>query len=194
MINKESTPLILASTSSARKLLLQRAGLNFEAISPDFDEEEAKKHLKNISPDELARELSRGKAYSLKERYPDACIIGSDQVCSYDGEIFSKPVDKEDLDYQLRFLKEKKHRIDTGLSVITPDIRFEVVVPVYVTLHSLLENEIAVLGERWRIGDPLYRIEDEGINLIRAIEGDFFALMGLPLIPLLNFLRGISLS
>ena len=90
MILTQNHRIILASTSFIRKKILTDAGFKFEAIAPDYDEEEAKKKLTHLSIKERALELACGKALSISKKFPDVFVIGSDQICELDGQQLSK--------------------------------------------------------------------------------------------------------
>src|SRR5690349_16716069 len=109
-------PLILASTSKYRGALLSQLGWKFEAINPGVDEDKIKTEGK--SPSEIALTLSRFKAEAVYATRPDACVIGSDQVCSMDGKIFSKPGTIEKATEQISLMQGKTHELLTAVTVI----------------------------------------------------------------------------
>lgn len=185
-----SQKLILASTSPYRRELLGRLGLPFEVANPQTDESE----LPGEAPETLALRLSEAKARAVAEAYPDALIIGSDQVATVDGQIFGKPGTHERAVSQLRSLSGKTVNFFTGLCLFNArtgitDLRG---VPTLVTFRELDDSEI----ENYLRREPAYncagsaKSEGLGIALLQSMKGDDpNALVGLPLIALCDMLR-----
>ena len=185
-----SQTLILASTSPYRRELLHRLGLPFEVASPQTDES----RWPGESPEAMALRLSEAKARAVADAYPDALIIGSDQVATVDGLIYGKPGSHERAVDQLSVLSGKTVNFYTGLCLY--NARTGVVevcgVPTLVTFRNLTDEEI----ERYLRREPAYdcagsaRSEGLGIGLLSRIAGDDpNALVGLPLIALCALLR-----
>ncbi len=182
--------LILASTSSYRQELLGRLGLAFEVVNPQTDESP----LAGETPEAMALRLSEAKARAVAEAYPDALIIGSDQVATVDGEIYGKPGTHERAIEQLRALSGKTVNFFTGLCLLNSrtgeaDLRG---VPTLVTFRELRDTEI----ENYLRREPAYncagsaKSEGLGIALLSSMKGeDPNALVGLPLIALCDMLR-----
>jgi septum formation protein len=182
--------LILASTSSYRQELLGRLGLPFEVANPQTDESP----LAGETPEAMALRLSEAKARAVAEAYPDALIIGSDQVATVDGEIYGKPGTHERAIEQLRALSGKTVNFFTGLCLLNSrtgeaDLRG---VPTLVTFRELRDTEI----ENYLRREPAYncagsaKSEGLGIALLSSMKGeDPNALVGLPLIALCDMLR-----
>ena len=103
------TKIILASTSFIRKKILTELNIEFQAIAPIFDEEAAKKDIKNLDIYSQVNFLAKNKALSIAQKYPNSIIIGSDQICELDGEIISKSKDKEEAIKHLQKLNGKTH-------------------------------------------------------------------------------------
>lgn len=187
--------LILASTSPYRRELLSRLGLPFEVANPQTDETP----LPNETPEALSLRLSEAKARAVATLYPDALIIGSDQVATVDGKIYGKPGTHERAVAQLRELSGKTVNFFTGLCLFNAqsgiaDVRG---IPTLVTFHQLTDNEI----ENYLRREPAYncagsaKSEGLGIALISSMRGDDpNALVGLPLIALCDMLRQQGLS
>ncbi|MDP3539714.1 MAG: Maf family nucleotide pyrophosphatase [Azonexus sp.] len=185
-----SQKLILASTSPYRRELLGRLCLPFEVANPQTDESE----LPGETPETLALRLSEAKARAVAETYPDALIIGSDQVATVDGQIFGKPGTHERAVTQLRALSGKTVNFFTGLCLLNArtgiaDLRG---VPTLVTFRELNDSEI----ENYLRREPAYncagsaKSEGLGIALLQSMKGeDPNALVGLPLIALCDMLR-----
>jgi septum formation protein len=187
--------LVLASTSPYRRELLERLGLPFESAAPRFDEQIEQ----GIAPEELVRNLALGKALSLSDDFPDAVIIGSDQVFVAAGEIVGKPGSAEKAFEQLKRMSGASHTFYTGLAVVdtASGTRLTSCVPFTVTLRHLADNEIRNYIRR---ENPLncagsFMIEGLGIALMEKLEGtDFTSLIGLPLIQLISLLRQLGIN
>ncbi|UCV01777.1 Maf family nucleotide pyrophosphatase [Dechloromonas denitrificans] len=182
--------LILASTSPYRRELLGRLGLPFEVANPQTDESP----LAGETPEAMALRLSEAKARAVAEAYPDALIIGSDQVATVDGEIYGKPGTHERAVEQLRALSGKTVNFFTGLCLFNSRTGEADVhgVPTLVTFRQLRDTEI----ENYLRREPAYncagsaKSEGLGIALLSSMKGeDPNALVGLPLIALCDMLR-----
>lgn len=182
--------LILASTSPYRRELLGRLGLPFSVANPQTDESA----LPGEAPDALALRLSEAKARAVAGDYPDALIIGSDQVATVDGKIYGKPGTHERAVAQLRELSGKTVNFFTGLCLHNTRTGESLVrgVPTLVTFRQLSDAEI----ENYLQREPAYncagsaKSEGLGIALLAAMQGDDpNALVGLPLIALCDMLR-----
>lgn len=187
--------IVLASTSPFRRELMERLGMPFETAEPLFEEIVEP----GEEPAELVKRLALGKALSLAPAYPDALIIGSDQVFVAGGEIVGKPGSVERARQQLRMMSGGTHTFHTGLAVVdtASGVTHAVAVPFTVTLRELTDGEI---DEYVRRDDPLccagsFKIEGLGIALMERLEGDdFTALIGLPLIALVSMLRKLAVN
>jgi septum formation protein len=186
--------LILASTSSTRIALLQNAGVSFEAISPGVDERALELPLlaAGAPPTEIALALARAKALAIV--MPGALVLGGDQVLDFDGERFVKPADRADAARQIARLAGKTHRLRTAVVLASEGkIVWEFVSTASLTMRPLSETAIEryldEAGESalWSVG--AYLLEGVGIQLFSAIDGDYFSILGLPLLPLLEILR-----
>ena len=191
------TPLILASGSGTRRVLLERAGLTFEIDVPDLDEEAMREAMgpeDTLEPSDVAEVLARGKAEAVSERHPDAYVVGGDQVLSLDGRIYGKPRSMKEARSRLLDFSGKTHRLHTAVVVATkgetvwahtdvPSLTMRRLSPEFIG-HYLAAAGEGVLGS---VG--AYQIESLGIQLFEKIDGDFFSILGLPLLPLLDALR-----
>lgn len=187
--------LILASTSPYRRELLSRLGLPFEVANPQTDETP----LPNETPEALSLRLSEAKARAVAALYPDALIIGSDQVATVDGKIYGKPGNHERAVAQLRELSGKTVNFFTGLCLFNTQTGIADVrgIPMLVTFRQLTDSEI----ENYLHREPAYncagsaKSEGLGIALLSSMRGDDpNALVGLPLIALCDMLRQQGLS
>ena len=182
--------LILASTSAYRRDLLRRLGVDFQAVAPDYEEE----HHLDLPPDQLVVELAVRKAQSLAGRYPEALIIGCDQVAELDGRILLKPGTIERAKAQLKELSGKTHRLLTGLAVFQPaTARLETALDVHkMTLRKLTDEEIDTFVESEKPVDcaGAYKVEGPGIALFESMSGDdYTGIIGLPLTKLVGLLK-----
>lgn len=188
--------LILASTSPFRRELLARLGLPFDVANPQTDES----HLPGETTEQIALRLSEAKARAVAESFPDALIIGSDQVATVDGKIYGKPGNHEHAVEQLRALSGKTVNFFTGLCLLNAKTAEARVcgVPTLVTFRHLSDREI----ENYLLREPAYncagsaKSEGLGIALLSSMRGDDpNALVGLPLIALCEMLRnqGVAL-
>jgi len=181
--------LVLASTSRYRKALLQRLGLRFEMAAPGLDEQA----LPQEAPAATALRLSESKAKCLETAYPDALIIGSDQVASCGGERLGKPGDHANATRQLRILSGKTAEFHTAIALLdAKSARMQSqVVPCRVTFHRLDDRTIETYLQREQPYDCAgsAKAEGLGIALIARVETeDPTSLIGLPLIALTGML------
>jgi septum formation protein len=191
------TALILASTSETRRQILTQAGLEFEATSPMIDEEALKDGLKAEGLDgrALADALAEAKAVKLSSKNPRALVIGADQVLAIEDDILlDKAETPGDACAQLRLLSGKGHSLFSAVVVAAAGV------PVwrYVGMAKLLVRPLSdefidrYVESHWddiRHSVGCYQIEGPGAQLFSRVEGDFFDILGLPLFPLLTFLR-----
>lgn len=195
-----TTSLILASKSPFRAQLLKNAGLTFGTENADIDERavEAPLYSSGATPEDVAMVLAEAKALAVSEKHPDAIIIGCDQTLSLGDEIFHKPADLEEAGKNLLKLSGKTHQLNSGIVLVkNGETIWRHVAIAYMTMRPLQPEFIGrYLG---RIGDNAlssvgaYQVEGEGIQLFEKIEGDYFTIIGLPLLPLLQKLREESL-
>jgi septum formation protein len=186
--------IILASTSRYRRELIQRLGLAVESVAPLFDEEAAKREATWLPAEEVVAALSRGKARSLAETYPDALIIGSDQAVELDGELLGKPGTEEGARAQLKRLAGREHRLLTGVAALHPATdHLEEAIDVHrMAMRALGDDAIEAYVRR---DQPLdcagaYRVESLGVALFERMSGDdFTAIIGLPLTRLVALLE-----
>jgi septum formation protein len=190
-----SNPLILASQSQARQALLANAGLAFEAIVADIDERGIQQASRVSAPGEVALLLAREKALWVSARKVGHHVIGADQTLTLGGRLFNKPKDRAQALDQLRALAGRRHELHSAVAVaLDGKIVFAHVAVAGMTMRPLDAPEItAYLDEA---GDAVvtssvgaYQLEGLGVHLFERIEGDHFTILGLPLLPLLDFLR-----
>jgi septum formation protein len=187
-------PLILASQSRARKMLLANAGLPFEAMPADIDERGLQEASKLFSPGQIAGLLAREKARWVSDRKLGHYVIGADQTLALDNRLFNKPDGRAAAAEQLRALSGQTHELHSAIAVAHDGkIVFETIAIARMSMRPLSGNDIrAYLDEA---GDVVtssvgaYQLEGLGVHLFEKIEGDHFTILGLPLLPLFAFLR-----
>jgi septum formation protein len=189
-----TSALILASQSSARKMLLANAGLDFAAMAADIDERGVQAASKLADPREIALLLAREKARAVSNRHPDAYVIGADQTLALGDCLFNKPAGRAEALQQLRELAGNSHELNSAVAVAHHGrIVFEDVAVARMTMRPMSEAELAAYldaaGEKVTTSVGAYQLEGLGIHLFERIEGDHFTILGLPLLPLLAFLR-----
>ena len=191
-------PLILASQSSARKMLLANAGVSFEAVPADIDERSVQKNSGLSAPGEIAGLLAREKACFVSSKNPGRYVIGADQTLALGSRLFSKPAGRAQAADQLRLLAGGTHELHSAVAVAHDGkIVFSDVSVARMTMRRLDESEIEAYldqaGQAVTTSVGAYQLEGLGVHLFERIEGDHFTILGLPLLPLLAFLRGEGL-
>jgi septum formation protein len=192
------TPLVLASQSRARQTLLANAGIEFEAVPADIDERAVQQASGFSAPGDIAALLAREKALFVSSRMPGRFVAGADQTLALRTQLFSKPAGRAQAAEQLRALSGHRHELHSAVAVARDGkILFEAMAVAGMTMRQLGEADIeAYLNEA---GDAVtssvgaYQIEGLGVHLFERIEGDHFTILGLPLLPLLDFLRNARL-
>ncbi|EZP71902.1 Maf-like protein [Sphingomonas paucimobilis] len=189
--------IVLASQSASRRALLQAAQVPFEALSPGVDEEAAKDALRadGLDARALADALAELKALRVSRRVAGALVLGCDQMLSLrDGSMIDKAVDRADAERILKLLSGQVHHLHSAaVIVLNGEPIWRHVERVRMTVRPLSDDFIASYLDRewdecrWCVG--CYRIEGPGAQLFSRIEGSQFAIQGLPLLPLLDFLR-----
>jgi septum formation protein len=187
-------PLVLASQSRARQTLLANAGIAFEAIAADIDEREIQQASGLVAPGEIAALLAREKAIAVSSQRPGQFVVGADQTLARGIRLFSKPAGRAGAAEQLRALAGGSHELHSAVAVARDGkIIFETVSTAQMTMRPLGEAEIAVYldaaGEAVTSSVGAYQLEGLGVHLFEHIAGDYFTVLGLPLLPLLAFLR-----
>ncbi|AND86381.1 MULTISPECIES: Maf family nucleotide pyrophosphatase [Bradyrhizobium] len=192
------SPLILASQSSARKMLLANAGLEFIAITADIDERGIQAASKLSSPRDIGLLLAREKAKAVSANHPGSHVIGADQTLALGERLFNKPAGRAQAMAQLRDLAGNYHELNSAVAVAHDGkIVFEDVSVARMTMRQMSEAELSAYldaaGDAVTTSVGAYQLEGLGIHLFERIEGDHFTILGLPLLPLLAFLRSEQL-
>ncbi len=195
-----SSGLILASASKHRARLMEKAGLIFDVIIADIDERTIEQPLKNtgLEPPDIAQVLAEAKALEVSRRYPAHFVIGCDQTLSLDGLEFHKPEDMAAARRHLLQMSGKTHQLNAAIvlamngetiwrHVGIANIRFRKLTPQFIGRY------LAGVGNEVLSSVGAYQIEGRGVQLFDQIEGDYFTVIGLPLLPLLKKLRELGI-
>ncbi|MCJ2095162.1 Maf family protein [Methylobacterium sp. J-072] len=186
-------PLLLASTSPTRRLLLESAALPVETASPDIDERALEASSQGLSPPELALRLAQAKADAVASRHPERVVLGADQVLELDGTIFHKPRDSDEARAQLARLAGRTHALHSAVA-LAGAVSDAFVETARLTIRPLDARAIAAYVEcagadRVRASVGGYQLEGPGIHLFESVAGDHSTVLGLPLLPLLARFR-----
>jgi septum formation protein len=175
-------------------MLMENAGLSFASQPAKIDERELEATLESASPDQVALALAKAKALDVSGRLPDGLIIGSDQTMSLGLRIFHKPRSMEEARESLLALSGATHRLNSAVAMArNGEIIWEHVSHADMTVRELSEHFVD--GYLARVGNKVfgsvgaYQVEGEGIQLFSRIDGDYFTVLGLPMLPLLHQLR-----
>ncbi len=190
---------ILASASPTRRRVLENAGLIFQVDPAEIDERAAEKPLADAGAgaDDLALALAMVKAAEVSERHPGQYVLGADQILDMDGERLNKPADMDAARRQLLAMSGRSHRLITAAAVARDGEQiWSHVDTVTMTMRDLTPAEVgrylAAVGEPALSSVGAYQIEGRGIQLFEKIDGDFFTVLGLPILPFLAFLRSVD--
>jgi septum formation protein len=189
--------LVLASASAARARILAAAGLDVTIDAVNVDESAVKDAFRAERRDaaSCAIALAETKARRASGRHPGALVIGADQMLVCQGEWFDKPKDLAVARAQLRALRGKRHELPTAVAVLRDGaVLWHAVETPTLAMRDFsdgfLDDYLAALGEKALAGVGGYALEGLGVNLMATVEGDHFTILGLPLLALLDFLRG----
>ena len=193
--------VILASASRVRARLLRNAGVDFDVLTADVDEAVLKQQHSSSAVGDLAQILAQAKAMNVSEGNKEALIIGADQILECDGKLFDKPVGEEGVRSHLKALRGRDHRLISAVCVAEAgEIVWSETAIATLTVRDFdedyIEHYIKKAGPEVQSSVGAYRLEDVGVQLFEKINGDYFTILGLPMLPLLGYLRqrGILIS
>jgi len=190
--------LVLASGSSVRQSMLKGAGLNFQVQTADIDERALEAELGDLSPEALAQELAIAKAQAVSavvsQTNPNVLVIGADQVLEHEGVLLHKAANGQEAEEKLKRLQAGTHHLIAATALVRDgQTLWSESDRASLTMRALSDKERAAYLDR--AGDAVtqsvgaYRLEELGSALFERIEGDYFTILGLPLLPLLSALR-----
>lgn len=187
---KQKAKIILASSSKVRREIMRASGLEFEAMKPFYDEDGQKAFLPKMSPKKLALFLAKNKALSVSEKFKNAYVIGSDQVCEFENEDISKSTNAKEALLQLKKFNGKIHFQNNACVIaFNGKIIFENFSRVKLQMRKMslkeIENYVAT-DKPWGCAGS-YKYESMGKHLFTEISGDYFAILGLTIQPLISF-------
>ena len=189
-----SEPLVLASKSASRHAILRDAGIPVVIEPADIDERAIEQRSSSADAGEVAAVLAREKACTIAARLPGRLVLGADQTLALGGQRFSKPPDRAGARRQLAALRGQTHELHSALALVRGgSVLFEHRDVARLTMRSFsdqfLEAYLDVAGAAVTASVGAYQLEKVGIQLFEHIEGDHFTILGLPVLPLLQFLR-----
>lgn len=191
--------LILASKSASRQALMTGAGLNYEAVGADIDERaiEASLAVRYAKPPEIALELARAKAQWVSERHQDAYVIGSDQVLSLGTRLFHKPLSMGEAADHIRAMSGNTHYLNCGVAIaFRGEVLWSDISIAAMTMRDIspafLQTYLDMAGDGILQSVGAYQFEGPGVQLFENIEGDYFTILGLPMLKLLAGLRSLG--
>jgi septum formation protein len=187
-------PLVLASRSRTRQALLAAAGIPVDVRPADLDERRLEAVASSPEPGAIALHLAREKASAVAKRNPGRLTLGADQTLALDSECFAKPGDRAAATAQLRALRGRTHKLHSAIAFVQDStVLFEHVSVARLTMRvfsdQFLELYLDAVGTAATTSVGAYQIEGLGIQLFDRVDGDYFTVLGLPLIEALAFLR-----
>lgn len=189
-------PIILASGSESRRVMLEEAGIVFQVVTSDVDESILKEKIASLPFNEQVIELAKAKAVAVSSQYPEAFVIGGDQMCILGETIFDKPGTQENAIKNLTKLSGTSHFQYSGICIYKNSLPvWEYCEYATMTMHNLSDKEIIeyVQAENPVGAAGAYKFESLGCNLFKSVEGSSYTVRGMPLLPLLNQLRELDI-
>lgn len=184
--------LILASGSSIRRKMLEDAGVEFDIVRPDIDEEAEKEGKRSL--EEIAQTLAEAKALAVSGKQPGKWVIGSDSVVAVDGRYFNKPRDRQEAAEHLRFFSGKRMLLVSAVALARDgEVEWSTFGPAELEIRELSEEFIeSYLDAEWpEVANTVgvFRMEGRGVQLFDKVTGGHFTILGMPLFPVLRQLR-----
>lgn len=186
--------IILASTSPTRQAMLHNAGLDFTAVAPAVDERALVMRNPQWSPHETALMLAEAKACEVSGRFPEALVVGADQVLALGSKVYAKPSGRAQCRQHLLELRGRTHSLISGVVCARGGkAEWSHTAAALLTMRRFseifLERYLDAVGTGCTSSVGGYKIEGHGLQLFEAVNGDHFTILGLPLLPLLDHLR-----
>lgn len=196
MTMSDEPDFVLASASPTRQDMLRRAGLNFDSVPARVDEAAIKETMTadKASPAEIAEALAEQKARYVSRKIPGTLVLGADQVLAVEDKVFSKPESRDEAVDHLKFLRNRRHAlISCAVFVDNNERVWHKLDAAHLTMRDFsdgfIESYLDRIGNTAFESPGSYRVEENGIQLFSRITGDHFTILGLPLIPVLDYLR-----
>ena len=191
---RAADPLVLASGSKIRRTLLEAAGVALEVAPSDIDERAAEAAAPSSSPAAVAALLARAKASAVARLHPGRLVLGADQILDLDGRRFTKPADRAAARAQLRALAGRAHELHSAIAFVQDGkVLFEHISTARLTMRTFsdtfLDRYLDVAGAAATESVGAYQLEGPGVQLFESVDGDYFTVLGLPLLAALDFLR-----
>lgn len=196
MLMANDMRVVLASASAVRRRLLEAAGLEFDVLASNVDEDAVREALLDVDAVDVAEVLARAKTEDVARRIAADVVIGADQVLALGDALFTKPADMAEARDQLLALKGRRHQLHSAVAIAQEDgISWVHVDTVEVTMRdyspAFVGRYLSAAGDDALASVGCYQLEGPGAQLIEKISGDYFTVLGLPLLPLLAELRRI---
>jgi septum formation protein len=187
-------PLVLASRSDVRGKILAAAGLWFEIRPAQLDERAVEAQAGSPEPVAAARLLARAKAGEVAKAHPGQLVLGADQTLARGAERYSKPPDRAAAAAQLRDLRGRSHELHSAIALVRDGkVVFEHADTAHLTMRdfadTFVDTYLDIIGDAALASVGAYQLEGIGIHLFERVQGDYFTILGLPLLPLLAWLR-----
>jgi septum formation protein len=191
---QDDRPLVLASRSVSRRHMLEAAGIPIEICVPDVDERAVEKAAGTPAPPAAAVLLAREKAQAAARLMPGRIVAGADQTLAFEDRQLNKPADAASARDQLTMLAGKTHHLHSAVALAQDGrVLFDTVDTASLTVRPLsaafLDRYLEAAGDAVLSSVGAYQLEKTGIHLFQRIDGNYFTILGMPLLPLLDFLR-----
>ena len=191
-----SPRLVLASKSISRRQILENAGVLFDWVDADIDEDAIKQQglVDQLSPDDIALQLAHAKAERVFNENPDALVLGCDQILVCDGTIYDKPANMAEAQTHLMCFRGRSHTLISAMTLLQSNAEpWQFIDRATLTMRDMsddfLDEYLQFEGASILTSVGAYRLESRGIQLFDDIVGNYFTILGLPLLPLLSELR-----
>jgi septum formation protein len=191
---RAAKPLVLASASPIRRQLLESAGISVEIRPADIDERQVEAQAGNATPEQVAELLALTKARAVAAQHPGRMVLGADQTLAFEGRVFTKPDDRAGARAQLQRLRGHTHALHAAVVILDRDtVVLSHVASAHLTMRecsdAFLDHYLDEAGDKVLGSVGGYQLEGLGVQLFEKIDGDHTTILGLPLLPLVAFLR-----